>query len=119
MSPAAMVNKYLEAFYSGDFVAARKFMADDYRFKGPFVEAVGKEQYIASAARLASVVKGHQMLQQWEHGAEVCSIYDVSLKTPTGEGTVTMSEWHTVRNNQLRSSRLVMDTAEFRALMPR
>ena len=119
MSPAALVNEYLSAFYSGDFATARKFVADDYRFKGPFVEAVNKDQYFASAAGLASVVKGHKMLQQWEHGAEVCSIYDVCIQTPTGEGAVTMSEWHTANGGQLQSSRLVLDTAIFRALMQR
>ncbi len=36
-----------------------------------------------------------------------------------GEGAVTMSEWHTANSGQLQSSRLVLDTAIFRALMPR
>jgi hypothetical protein len=119
MSSAALVNDYLNAFYSGDFATARKFVADDYRFKGPFVEALDKDQYFASAAGLAPVVRGHKMLQQWEHGAEVCSIYDVRLQTPAGEGAVTMSEWHTADGGRLKSSRLVLDTASFRALMPR
>lgn len=119
MSPTALVNEYLNAFYSGDFATARKFVADDYRFKGPFVEAVNKDQYFASAAGLEPVVKGHKLLQQWEHGAEVCSIYDVCLLTPAGEGAITMSEWHTANGAQLQSSRLVLDTASFRALMPR
>jgi hypothetical protein len=119
MSAAALVNEYLNAFYSGDFATARNFVADDYRFEGPFVQAVNKDEYFASAAGLAPVVKGHKLLQQWEHGAEVCSIYDVCIQTPAGEGAVTMSEWHTASSGQLQSSRLVMDTAIFRALMPR
>jgi hypothetical protein len=118
MSPATLVNRYLTAFYSGDFPAARELVADDFHFKGPFVEAPNKEAYFSSAARLASVVKGHKLLRQWQEGDEVCSIYDVNLETPAGKGTVTMSEWHTTENDQLRSGRLILDTAAFRALMP-
>jgi predicted SnoaL-like aldol condensation-catalyzing enzyme len=119
MSPVAMVNQYLAAFYSGDFSTARGLVADDFHFKGPFVEATNKEMYFTSAARLAPVVKGHKLLRQWEQGNEVCSIYDVSLETPAGKGTVTMSEWHTTDKDQLRSGRVILDTAAFRALMPR
>ena len=119
MFPAALVNQYLAAFYSGDFSTAREFVADDFHFDGPFVEATNKEMYFASAARLAPVVKGHKLLRQWEQGNEVCSIYDVDLETPAGKGTVTMSEWHTTGKNQLRSGRVILDTAVFRALMPR
>jgi hypothetical protein len=119
MSHTALVNRYLAAFYSGDFSAARKLVADDFHFKGPFVEATDRETYFASAARLAPVVKGHRLLRQWEENNEVCSIYEVSLETPAGKGTVTMSEWHTIENGQLRSGHVILDTAAFRALMPR
>lgn len=119
MSPAALVNRYLTAFYSGDFHTARGLLADNFHFKGPFVEASDKEAYFSSAARLASVVKGHKLLRQWQEGNEVCSIYDVNLETPAGRGTVTMSEWHTAENDRLCSGRVILDTAAFRALMPR
>ncbi|MDB6083418.1 MAG: hypothetical protein JWN43_1299, partial [Gammaproteobacteria bacterium] len=88
MSPAALVNQYLTAFYSGDFPTARGLVADDFHFKGPFVEASNKEAYFSSAARLAPVVKGHKLLRQWQEGNEVCSIFDVNLETPVGKGTV-------------------------------
>ncbi|HEY8094950.1 MAG TPA: nuclear transport factor 2 family protein [Methylobacter sp.] len=119
MSPATLVNQYLAAFYSGDFPAARDLLADDFHFNGPFVKATNKESYLIAAARLAPVVKGHQLLRQWEQGNEVCSIYDVNLATPAGKGSVTMSEWHTIDKHQLQSARVIFDTATFRALMPR
>ena len=118
MSPATLVNRYLTAFYSGDFSTARELVADGFHFKGPFVEASNKEAYFSSAARLAPVVKGPKLLRQWQEGSEVCSIYDVILETSAGKGTVTMSEWHTTQNGQLRSGRVILDTAAFRALMP-
>jgi hypothetical protein len=48
----------------------------------------------------------------------VCSIYDFEIETPAGSGSVTMSEWCTVRDGRLTSARLVFDTAAFNALMP-
>jgi len=112
-----VVNDYLAAFYAGDFARAEAFVADDFHFKGPFVETLSKEAYFASAARLALIAKGHRMLHQWQDGDEICSVYDVDLETPAAKGSVIMSEWHTVRNGKLASSRLILDTAAFRALV--
>ena len=114
-----LVNRYLAAFYSGNFLAARELVADNYQFKGPFAEAANKEAYFSSAAGLTHIVKGHDMLRQWKDGDEVCSIYDVNLVTPVNKGKITMCEWHTVENNQLTSGRVILDTAAFRALMPK
>lgn len=118
MSPCTVVNLYLEAFYAGKLADARALVADDYHFKGPFVEATNREAYFASAARLGPIVKGHRLLRQWADGDEVCSIYDVALETPSGKGTVTMSEWHRTARGKLASGRVILDTAAFRALMP-
>jgi predicted SnoaL-like aldol condensation-catalyzing enzyme len=118
MSPVTIVNHYLDAFYSGNFPQAQTLVADDYHFKGPFVEATNKDMYFASAAPLVRIVKGHRLLRQWEDGDEVCSIYDVALETPAGQGTVTMSEWHKTAQDKLVSGRVILDTAAFRSLMP-
>lgn len=118
MSPSTVVNQYLDAFYAGKFPEAHALLADNYHFKGPFVEATNREAYFASAARLALMVKGHRLLRQWVDGDEVCSIYDVALETPAGTGSVTMSEWHRTAQGKLTSGRVILDTAAFRALMP-
>lgn len=112
------VSEYLHAFYSGDFDKAKALVADDFHFKGPFVEATDKETFFKSAAPLAQIVKGHRLLRQWTDGGEVCSIFDVNLETPAGKGSLTMSEWSTVRNGKLNSGRVILDTAAFRALVP-
>ena len=118
MSSSKLVNEYLQAFYSGNFALARALVSDDFHFKGPFVEAADKEAFFSSAARLATIVKGHRLLRQWEDGDEVSSFFEVNLETPAGKGAVTMSEWHTVRNGKLISGRVILDTAPFRSLLP-
>ena len=112
------VDVYLSAFYTGDFDRARTVVAEDFRFDGPFVLAVGRDAFFASAEGLRAIVRGHHLRHQWIDGSEVCSIYDVDFQTPAATGAVTMSEWHTLRDGVLASGRVVFDTAAFRALLP-
>jgi hypothetical protein len=113
-----LVNEYLSAFYAGDFDRARKYVADDFKFNGPFIEASDKRTFFDGAARLAPIVRGHKTLHQWSDGHDVSSIIELRLETPTGSGSVTLCEWHTVRDNVLGAGRVILDTAAFRALVP-
>lgn len=116
--PSKIVDTYLRAFYSGDFEAARAVVADEFSFQGPFLQIEGKDGFFDGAEGLRRIVTGHRLLRRWQDGPDVCSWYDVEIKTPTGRGSILMSEWHTVRQNRLVSGRVVFDTADFRALVP-
>ena len=48
----------------------------------------------------------------------MCSIYEFEVGSPATPGSTLMTEWCTVRDGQLSSSRLVFDTAAFGKLMP-
>lgn len=112
------VNEYLTAFWSGDFETAQRLLAQDFSFHGPLAHAPDRAAFLASAAPLARVVRGHELLRQWVDGDEVCSIYDCRLESTQGAGSVLVAEWDTVRGGQLAAARLVFDTAAFRALLP-
>ncbi len=112
------VDVYLSAFYTGDFDTARSVVAENFRFDGPFVQAVGRDAFFASAEGLRPIVRGHRLCHRWIDGPEVCSLYEVDFQTPAASGSVTMSEWHSVRDGLLTSGRVVFDTAAFRALLP-
>jgi len=114
----ALVNRYLDAFYHGDFEAARLVLAEDFSFRGPFIEVSGLDAFLASAEGLRRICNGHRLLHQWDHDDQVSSVYEVQIETPVGNGRVTMSEWHIVRNDQLVSGLVLFDTAAFRALVP-
>jgi ketosteroid isomerase-like protein len=114
---AALVRQYLTAFYTGDFEAAAEFLAEDFTFEGPFVKVSGRDDFLQSAQGLKPVVAGHRLLRQWEDGSDVSSIYEVLIVTPHKNGSVTMSEWHTVRGGKLASGRVLFDAAAFRALI--
>ncbi len=116
--PVSVVGQYLGAFYSGDFERARTVVAESFSFQGPFLKVDGKDAFFAGAEGLRHVVAGHRLVRQWQDGNEVSSLYEVELRTPAGEGTVLMSEWHTVAAGQLVSGSVVFDSAAFRALLP-
>lgn len=118
MRASQVVMEYLTAFTSGDIDRARTLVADDFSFRGPMLQADGKEAFFEGAATLAPIVRGYRMLRQWEEGDDVCSLYEFNVETPAGAGSVLMSEWNTVHDGQLTSARLVFDTAAFQALMP-
>lgn len=118
LAPAETASAYLTAFWAGHFDAARALLAADFSFSGPFVQVRGRDPFLASAAGLRPVIRGHRLLRQWADGDEVCSWYDVDLETPVTSGSVTMSEWHTAVGGKLTSGRVVFDAVAFRAFLP-
>lgn len=117
--PAARtVTGYLEAFYTGDFDAARGLVSEDFAFSGPFLESNGADQFFAGAEGLRRIVRGHRLVRQWAEGADISTLYEVEIETALGKGAVLMSEWDTVREGRLAAARVVFDTAAFRKLVP-
>jgi SnoaL-like domain len=114
----AVVVEYLTAFYTGDFDRARTLLAPNFSFRGPFLQIQGRDGFFAGAQGLRPIVRGHRLLRQWVDGTEVCSIYDVTLETPSGSGSVPMSEWHTVHAGRLTTALVLFDTTAFRSLLP-
>jgi hypothetical protein len=96
----------------------RPLLADDLIFKGPFVRVEGADQFVASADGLRRIVRGHRAIRQWRNGKEIWTLYEMKLETPSGTGSVLVSEWNTVRGGVVASATLVFDTAEFRKLVP-
>jgi hypothetical protein len=115
--PADVVNSYLNAFYAGEFDAAGSLLANNFDFRGPFVQVKGKGPFLESASGLRDIVRGHKLIRQWTDGAEVSSIYEVSFVTPYGAGAIVMSEWHVIAEGLLSSGQVIFDSAAFRALL--
>lgn len=116
-SPTEVVNDYLAAFYSGDYGRARILVADEFSFRGPFVEVAGKDAFFASAAGLQPILRGHRLLRQWADGANVSSLYEVSITGHANSAIVPMSEWHTVEGNQLTRALVLFDPTFLRTLL--
>jgi hypothetical protein len=118
MDASQVVNVYLAGFWSGDFDRARSLVADDFSFRGPLAQADGQAAFFASAAPLAPIVRGHDLVRQWIDGEEVCSVYCCRLETARGAGSILIVEWDTVRDDRILAAQVVFDTPAFRALLP-
>jgi hypothetical protein len=63
-------------------------VADDFSFRGPLAQADDRAAFFASAAPLAPIVRGHELLNQCTDGDAVCSMYRCRLETTRGAGSV-------------------------------
>jgi hypothetical protein len=118
MSSAHVYREYLDRFTAGDLPGARDLLAEDFSFHGPMLQAEGRDAFLEGASGLGPIVRGNEMLRQWEDGEEVCSVYEFKVETPIGAGSIPMTEWVRVKDGKLVSARLIFDTAQMAALMP-
>ncbi|MGH8302198.1 MAG: nuclear transport factor 2 family protein [Steroidobacteraceae bacterium] len=114
MGDASMlVNNYLTAYTSGDVERTVALLTDDFEFRGPMSELHGKEAFSAVVAHVAPLARGHRVLRQWEDGDDVSTLYEFDVAPPTGEVSVRVSEWNTVRDGKLASSLVIFDTGPY------
>ncbi|HEX2099354.1 MAG TPA: nuclear transport factor 2 family protein, partial [Candidatus Synoicihabitans sp.] len=58
----------------------------------------------------------YQFHQQFEADNEVCSIYDMTVRTPTGDTlTITMVDWLKLKDGRIAEQRLYYDPRGFAA----
>lgn len=109
MSAIETVNRYMQALEGNEdpFV----HLADDFQFRGPLLQANNKEEFLKGMAAMGSMSPKFEMLRQFEDKGEVCSIYHFIV----GSTPILMAEWAVVKDNQIRSQRLVYDTKDFEA----
>jgi ketosteroid isomerase-like protein len=117
-SPRDIVGAYLDAFYNGAFDRARRLLADELVFTGPFVQVTGADAFLVSAEGLRAIVRGHRTIKQISDGDQVSTLYEMHLETPAGSGSVRVNEWNTVHDGTITQADLVFDTSAFHKLVP-
>lgn len=96
--------------------AIRDLLTEDFAFTGPLMKTEGREQYLCLLGQFLQAHTGYRFLHRFSDGNEVCSIYDMSIRTPHGITlTVTMADWLTMRGDQICRQRLYYDPREFAA----
>ncbi len=109
-TPAETVTEFLRAFMSGDSDRAWHMATDDFHFRASQHEDEGdKNAYFAGSREKAKFIDHFRILRQWEDGDQVSTIYELSIRTPEGRGSMTLSEWHTVRDEQVASTFMVFN----------
>lgn len=89
-------------------------LADDFKFIGPLDQADGKEAFIELNNGFVPMIQDVRMLQQFDNGNSVCSIYEMDINVPTGKTiTTAVADWVVVENGKLQVQRIYYDAREF------
>ncbi len=89
-------------------------VAEHIAFEGPIMRLTGAAQYIGAVGPLLKFHKGMTMLKQFEDGDQVCSIYEMTLGTPTGGSlTLAFADWIRIADGKVAEQKLYYDPREF------
>ena len=114
-SALEVANLFYEATNTrGNVQATAEFVADDMVFVGPVVQTAGARDYLALLEMFLPTHVETRMRKQFEAGGDVCSIYDLVQRTPTGEHiTLLVADWIRVVNGKVAEQRIYYDPREF------
>jgi len=108
------VNRFYGTTNDRDAEGVARQVADDIRFMGPLMATTGAEAYVEINRQLLPNHLATRMKAQFENGDQVCSIYELDLRTPDGGSLVVeMADWITVTDGKISSQRIYYDPREF------
>ena len=110
------VNRYYAAVTNGG-AGLDGLIAKDITFVGLMAEFSGAEAFEAGIKEMAPALRAIEMIRQFEDGDEVCSVYELQLRTPGGDLTVPASEWVQVSGSRITRARLYYDARELAAAL--
>ncbi len=95
-------------------------LADNFRFIGPVDQTTGIESFMKLNESFFPSVTGMRMLKQFENGNDVCSIYELDVKSPSGKSlTLNIADWVVVKNGKMVEERIYYDAREYAAAFGR
>jgi hypothetical protein len=95
-------------------------LADDFSFIGPVDQTTGIDAFLKLNEDFFPLVTGMRMLKQFEQGNDVCSIYEMDLRSPAGTLlTLNVADWVVVNNGKMVQERMCYDAREFAAAFGR
>jgi ketosteroid isomerase-like protein len=110
----SVVERYKQAFGSGDVGEARALLADNLHFVGPIDEFHSADEYLQSLAKLGQIVTGTDVKKVLADEDDVVTIYDLHTNTPAGTSAV--AEWATVKGGRIVELRVYFDARPFAAM---
>lgn len=114
-SAVAVVNQFYEvSLKQKDAEGIRPFLTDDFRFVGPVDQRIGADEFVELNKGFLPFMMDTRMQQQFAAGDQVCSIYEVDVRTPAGETlTLEMADWVLVQNGRMAEQRIFYDPRPF------
>lgn len=113
MSPSReIVERYMDAYYSGNVQDARAFLAEDLHCTGPGMHFRSADAFIRGSAHAAKALRGYEVKKTFVDGNDVCVFFDVLLdhevqRMPT-------VNWYRLDRDRIASIHSLFDTGPFR-----
>jgi ketosteroid isomerase-like protein len=94
--------------------ALRDLLTEDFVFMGPLMRTEGREQYLGLLGQFLPAHVGYRFHHRFVDGNEVCSVYDMDVRTPSGATlTLSMADWLAVRAGRICRQKLFYDPRGF------
>ncbi len=94
----------------------RDLLTEDFAFSGPLMKTEGRDHCIGLLGQFLQAHIGYRFHHQFADGDDVCSIYEMTVRTPTGETlAISMADWLTVREGRICRQQLFYDPRRFAA----
>lgn len=106
---ATIVEKFRNAWESGDFKTARALLRDDLSFQGPLDTFNQADDFVTAVQKLGEIVKGVRDRTTLVEGNQAAVFY--TLDTVLGASPV--AEWYTIRGDRIASIRAYFDARPF------
>lgn len=105
------VINFLNAFYLGDRDEAKRYLADDFSFRGPTASFSTAEEYLKSSEHAKRLLRGIEIHKVFAEDEDVCVFYALRINHPVN--SVSVAEWYRLSGNKISSIRMIFDTAPF------
>jgi hypothetical protein len=115
METRQLIDRYHQAWTSGDFATARSCLADDLDFRGSIDTFSGADAFIEALKGFMRMVRGVTLLQGYHDDKGAALLYDCDTASPAG--ILRTAEFFRVSNGRIDSIRLVFDATELRKAM--
>jgi len=108
-----IVERYFDAFWSGDSQTARRYLADDLTFVGPAAEFSSADVYLRASEHARRAVKGVETRKVFVDDTDVCVLYTLLMEGPVTSAAV--AEWYRLDGDKIASIQTILDTAPLTA----
>jgi ketosteroid isomerase-like protein len=115
MNARQLIERYHNAWTTGDFVTARGCLADDLDFKGSIDTFHRADDFVAALRRFHGMLRGVTLLKGIFDEDSAALLYDCDTVTPAG--VIRTAEFFSTADGRISKIQLVFDASELRKLM--
>jgi hypothetical protein len=115
MSAQQLIETYHNAWTSGDFVTARRCLADGLDFQGSIDTFHKADDFVLALKRFQSMLRGVELLKSFFGQDGAALLYDCDTVSPAG--VIRTAEFFATTGGKISEIRLVFDASELRKLM--